>query len=232
MTSTATDMNTAGSAPYLQPNNNLEFQSASLFYGGAITDHIGAYIQGTYNAQGFGPPNAHLYTWDNLDVRYANTTNSGGMPVVYGITANNNPRVQDPWNSTPAWGYPFVATNLANTPGAKTLIDQGFAAQVVGAGAYAFLNDQLYLEADVYQTLNPGTLNSLGGNPMNTQPINGGAPYFRAAYERQWGKHILEFGTFGMIAETGLPMATPAAGTNRFTDIGFDSQYQYQGDAL
>jgi hypothetical protein len=33
-----------------------------------------------------------------------------------------------------------------------------------------------------------------------------------------------------MIAETGLPMATPAAGTNRSTDIGFDSQYQYQGD--
>jgi hypothetical protein len=56
---------------------------------------------------------------------------------------------------------------------------------VVGAGAYAFLNDQLYLEADVYQTLNPGTLNSLGVNPTNTQPINGGAPYFRAAYERQ-----------------------------------------------
>jgi hypothetical protein len=65
---------------------------------------------------------------------------------------------------------------------------------------------------------------------LNTQPINGGAPYFRAAYEHQWGKHILEIGTFGMIAETGLPMATPGAGTNRFTDIGFDSQYQYQGD--
>jgi hypothetical protein len=229
-THTATDMNTVGSAPYLQPNNNLEFQSASLFYGGAITDHIGAYIQDTYNAQGFGPPNAHLYTWDNLDVRYSNTTNIGGMPVVYGISVNNNPTVQDPWNSTPAWGYPFVATNLANTPGAKTLIDQGFAAQVLGAGAYAFINDQLYLEAAVYQTLNPGTLNSLGVSPMNTLPINGGAPYFRAAYEHQWGKHILEIGTFGMIAETSLPLATPGAGTNRFTDIGFDSQYQYQGD--
>jgi hypothetical protein len=94
-------------------------------------------------------------------------------------------RSSPPRNSTPAWGYPFVATNLANTPGAKTLIDQGFAAQVLGAGAYAFLNDQRYLEADVYQTLNPGTLNSLGVNPTNTQPINGGAPYFRAAYERQ-----------------------------------------------
>ena len=65
---------------------------------------------------------------------------------------------------------------------------------------------------------------------MNTLPINGGAPYFRAAYELQWGKHILEIGTFGLISETSLPMATPGTGTNRFTDIGFDSQYQYQGD--
>jgi hypothetical protein len=229
-THTAADQDTAGSAPYLKPNNNVEFQTASLFYGGAITDHVGAFVQGTYNAQGFGPPAAHLFTWDNLDVRYANTTDIAGMPVVYGITANNNPTVQDPWNSTPAWGYPFISSNLANTPGAKTLIDGGFAAQVLGAGAYAFINDQLYLEAAAYQTLNPGTLNSLGVNSSNTQPIQGGAPYFRAAYEHQWGKHILEIGTFGMIAETGLPLATPGAGTNRFTDIGFDSQYQYQGD--
>ncbi len=33
-----------------------------------------------------------------------------------------------------------------------------------------------------------------------------------------------------MIAETGLPYGAPGPGTNRFTDIGFDSQYQYQGD--
>src|SRR6202166_339462 len=135
-THTATDMDTAGSAPYLKANNNLEFESASLFYGGAITDHIGAYIQGTYNAQGFGPPNAHLFTWDNLDVRYANTTNIGGMPLVYGITANNNPTVQDPWNSTPAWGYPFVATSLAPKPAAATLIEGGLAQQVLGVTAY------------------------------------------------------------------------------------------------
>jgi len=230
-THTATPMNTAGSAPYLKPNDNFEpVQSASLFFAGAITDHIGAYIQGDYNAQGFGPPNAHLYTWDNLDVRYANTTNISGMPVVYGLTLNNNPTITDPWNSTPAWGYPFIATNLANTPGAKTMIDQGFAAQVLGASAYAFINDKLYLEIAGYQTLSPGTLNSLGTNPMNTPPISGVAPYARVAYEQQWGKNFLEVGAFGMIAETGLPLATPGAGNNRFTDFGIDSQYQYQGD--
>jgi len=174
----------------------------------------------------------HLFTWDNLDVRYANTTTPAGMPLVYGLTVNNNPTVSDPWNSTPAWGYPFVQSNLANTPGAKTLIDQGFAAQVLGLGAYTFINDQLYLEAAGYQTLNPGALNSLGVNPANTLPINGVAPYFRAAWEKQWGKHSLEIGSFGLFAETGLSIANfvPGAGTNRFNGIGFDSQYQYQGD--
>jgi hypothetical protein len=33
-----------------------------------------------------------------------------------------------------------------------------------------------------------------------------------------------------LLANTFLPLATPGAGTNRFTDIGLDSQYQYQGD--
>jgi hypothetical protein len=101
---------------------------------------------------------------------------------------------------------------------------------VLGAGTYAFINDQLYLEVAGYQTLNPGTLNSLGVNPMNTLPINGVAPYFRAAFEQQWGKHSLEIGAFGLFAETSLPLANPGAGTNRFNDIGFDSQYRFQGD--
>jgi hypothetical protein len=229
-THTGKDQDTAGSAPYLKANNNLEFQTASLFYGGAVTEHIGVFAQATYTAQGFGPPAAHLFSWDNLDVRYANTTNIAGMPVVFGITVNNNPTVQDPWNTTPAWGFPFTASNLANTPDAKTRIDQGFAAQVLGAGAYAFINDQLYLEVSGYQTLNPGALNSLGVNPVDTTPINGIAPYFRAAFEKQWGKHSWEIGAFGMFAETSLPLANPGSGTNRFNDIGFDSQYQYQGD--
>ncbi len=103
-THTGADQDTAGSAPYIKANNNVEFQTASLFYGGAVTDHIGVFAQATYTAQGFGPPAAHLFSWDNLDIRYANTTNIAGMPVVYGITVNNNPTVQDPWNSTPAWG--------------------------------------------------------------------------------------------------------------------------------
>ena len=63
------------SAPY-NPNNNVVLSPVSFFYGGAITDRIGAFQQVTWNAPpagGFGtdPFGAHTWTWDNTDVRYA-----------------------------------------------------------------------------------------------------------------------------------------------------------------
>ena len=79
--------------------------------------------------------------WDNLDVRYADKANFKDTSVVYSVSVNNSPTIQDPWNTTPAFGFPFVASNLSNTPGAKALIDNGFAAHVIGATAYVFIND-------------------------------------------------------------------------------------------
>jgi hypothetical protein len=141
------------SAPY-NPNNNVVVSPLSFFYGGAITDHIGAFAQLTYNAPppgGFGtdPFAAHTWTWDNTDVRYANSTRFGPLNVTYGITANNNPTVQDPWNTTPAWGFPYAVSTLCNGFGPTTILDGTFAAHVAGVGAYAFINDALYLEATV-----------------------------------------------------------------------------------
>lgn len=92
-THTAAPMDNAGSS--LSRNDNVELQQASLFYGGAITEHVGAFVQATYAGPQFGPPAANQFMWDNLDVRYANTTNIAGVPVIYGISVNNNPTVQD-----------------------------------------------------------------------------------------------------------------------------------------
>ena len=41
-------------------------------------------------------------------------TRRGSAPfnVTYGITANNNPTVQDPWNTTPAWAFPYAVSTL------------------------------------------------------------------------------------------------------------------------
>jgi hypothetical protein len=171
-------------------------------------------------------------------VRYASTTNIAGVDVVYGITANNNPTVQDLWNTTPAWTFPQAASTLANTPAASTLIEGAFSMRVAGVGVYTMLNDILYLEASGYRTLGFNQQNAVGMNPFGGPGLfEGVAPYWRVALEPHWGPHTFMLGTYGMIANV-RPWIDPtfALGTtgtlgisDRFTDIGFDSQYQYQG---
>ena len=61
---------------------------------------------------GFGnDPFGHTWTWDNTDVRFARTASIGSLDLIYGITANNNPTVQDVWNTTPAWAFPYAASS-------------------------------------------------------------------------------------------------------------------------
>ncbi len=227
-------------APY-HPNDNLVLSPVSFFWGGAITEHIGAFAQTTYNAPpvgGFGDPFGHTWTWDNTDIRFANTAKIGSMDIIYGLTANNNPTVQDVWNTTPAWGFPYSVSTVAPTPGTHTLIDGTFAAHVGSVGAYAFINDVLYLEATAYRTLDPHTQNSLGTDPLGAPGLfDGVAPYWRAAIEPHWGDHWFMVGAFGMLAKVnpfvGLPNPVGPFATFRrpdnYTDVGVDAQYQYQG---
>jgi hypothetical protein len=56
--------------------------------------------------------------------------------MVYGTSLNNNPTVNDVWNSTPAWGYPYVASQVAPTPAATTLVEGPLAQQVLGLNPY------------------------------------------------------------------------------------------------
>jgi len=235
-------------------NDNFTFQPLSFFWGGAITDHIGAFAQVTYTqappAVGIGAnPFVHAWTWDNTDVRYADSTTLGKMNITYGITANNNPTVQDPWNTTPAWGFPYAVSPFwpGMAPVAGPIIDGGFAASVGSVGGYVYINDLIYLEMSVYRTLPPSAQNALGVDPTGLPGLINAAPYWRAAFEPHWGPHWLEVGTFGMIANAhpfvGFisgsgppPPGTPGSfdtstfpQTDKFTDIGFDAQYQYQG---
>jgi hypothetical protein len=226
------------------PNNNIVYSPFSVFWGGAITNNIGAFAQVTYNNPGsvatpITSPFLHTWTWDNTDVRFAGTASIGPLDIIYGITANNNPSVQDLWNTTPAWGFPYAASTLAPTPATGTVIEGAFAAHVAGVGAYTMINDLLYLEVTGYKTLNFSTQNALGTDPFGAPGLLGNvSPYWRAALEPHWGRHTLMIGTFGMYTEIHpwLNIApinfSTAVDTlaDKFTDIGFDSQYQYQGD--
>jgi len=228
--------------PYSQ-NNNVVLSPFSAFWGGAITDNIGAFAQVTYNAIGPGPSgdpfDRHTWTWDNTDVRYANTAHFGPLDFIYGVTANNNPTVQDLWNTTPAWSFPYAVSNVFGLQNPGTAIEGAFAAHVAGVGAYTMINDLLYLEFTGYKTLPFSTQNNLGTDPFGAPGQLGSiAPYWRVALEPHWGRNTFMVGAFGAQFNVHPWVDTSFASfssavfpqTDRFTDYGFDTQYQYQGD--
>jgi hypothetical protein len=240
---TRTQADLAGADPY-SPNNNVVLSPFSAFWGGAITDHVGAFAQVTYNAIGPGPSadpfDRHTWTWDNTDVRYASTAHLGPLDIIYGITANNNPTVQDVWNTTPAWSFPYAVSNILGPQNPGTVIEGAFAAHVGGVGTYAFINDLLYLELTGYKTLGFSAQNNLGTDPFGAPGQLGGvAPYWRVALEPHWGRNTLMVGAFGgqfnvhPWVDTSFATWSTAVfpQTDKFTDVGFDTQYQYQGDS-
>lgn len=212
-----------GAAPHFGPNNNLVVQQTSIFYGGKIVDNLGAFVQTTYD-----DVQKRLH-WDNTDIRYADHGNLFGHKLVWGITGNNNPGVQDVWSSTPAWGFPYITSELAPTPASATLIEGSPAQKVAGLGAYAYIDDIFYIELTGYKYLSAGAQTTLGINPAGESPIDGIAPYWRIAVEPHWGKHWLEVGTFGMHADI-IPNRENGFGTDSVTDTGVDMEYQYISD--
>ena len=210
-----------GLAPGFGNNNDVAF-TGSLFYGGKIFDHVGAFIQGTYDQV---PNTIH---WDNPDIRFANTGQLSGTELVYGTSLNNNPTVNDVWNSTPAWGYPYVASQLAPTPAATTLVEGPLAQQVLGLNPYIYWNRLVYAEIGGYRTLSPWSLSALGIPPPGTSSIDGLAPSWRLAVEPAWGNNTWEAGTFGLAASL-VPQRISGGGSDHVTDVGFDTQYEFLG---
>lgn len=214
-----------GAAQHFAPNDNFAADQTSLFYGGAIASSLGlgAFAQITYDGV------ARQFHWDNTDIRLARTTSMFDAETVVGLSLNNNPTVQDVWNTTPAWGYPYVASALAGTPAAATMIEGGFAQQVVGLSGYAYWNRLVYLEFGGYSSLAPKTQSALGVWGTGNSTFEGVAPYWRLALQHDWDRNSLEVGTFGMSAAV-QPARIPTFGTDRLTDVGMDAQYQFLSD--
>ena len=211
-------------APNTAVNNNFILQQASLFYGGTIYGNLGAFIQGTYDRA------SQQVFLDNTDIRYTGQYALFGQSGTWGITVNNSPTVQDVWNTTPAWGFPQVASTVAAFSPPATNIEGAWAGGVGGVGAYTFWDDMLYSEVAFYGSFTHSTLAALGEPGWATADrLQGVAPYWRLAVEPHWGDHYLMVGAFGMYGQI-MPGGIPGGGTNNFTDVGLDAQYQYDGD--
>lgn len=208
---------------------SLLFDFGSVFLAGKITDNLGLFAQATYtkydHRDAQGNWKGHLSP-DNTEIRYADRFISPSSDLIVGAFANNNPSMQDVWNSTPAWGYPYVGPAFTLSPPASPLLAGGLAQASVGGGIYAFWNKSLYGELSLYKTAD-GIFSFLHpGSNANVTKLKGANPYVRIAYNKEIGPHNFMIGASGLKADLyeGNDTTMP---TDRYQDFGVDGQYQY-----
>ena len=215
-----------GAGPHIGKNDNFVLGNASLYYAGRLNPESGAFIELQYQGttRTFGP--------GEVDVRYAHDTDLFDDDVVYGFTLNDDPTVSDIFNSTPVWGFPYLASTVAPAPSATPLIDGGLSQQVAGTGAYLMWNDLAYLEVTLYKGLGRDVRNALGVVPVaGTDSVDGVAPYWRLALQQYFDddRHFVELGAFG-ISASKFPGGVKTVGTDHLVDTGFDVNYQWIAD--
>lgn len=199
-------------------NNAATFpQQLSIFLAGSFASHFGGLAQFTYTHA-----NDH-FGFDNTDLRYANQGKLGGRDWEYGITLNNNPGVEDVWNSTPVWGFPYISTSSGVSPIASPLINGGLGQDVAGVGGYSMWNNHLYTDVTLYRSEHAGSATPVTGTG-STYNISGVAPYWRAAWQQNWGSNYLEVGTYGIYVNS-FPGAIAGA-EDHYLDPAFDLQYE------
>jgi len=158
--------------------------------------------------------------------------------LILGTTLHNNPSVQDVWNSSPAWSYPYVSssTSPVAAPQFLPIMEGALAQQVVGAGGYTYWNRTIYAELSLYSTADGiWSFMSHGnreGNAAHPQIyLRGYNPYARIALTRDWGPHSAMVGAFLLNVNiypndsNQFPIFTQ--GVTRFRDYGVDAQYEY-----
>jgi len=218
----------------------------SVFLAGKATDNLGGFVQWTFNnfqggSDALGNPTGGTShsNLDNTDLRLVGKhagPDAQELDFIYGLTLHNNPTMQDVWNSSPAWGFPFAVPpfSVGDSATPAALVDNSLAQQVAGTGAYFFWKKMLYGEISFYRTAD-GAFSWLRAGQDTASPggvnrLKGYNPYWRFALNHEWGPNSIMVGTFGMQADrypNNLDATTP---TDRFTDTALDAQYQYITD--
>jgi hypothetical protein len=214
-------------ATHYGDNGNFAMDQISLFLGGRVSDYVGGFVQGTFDGI---DSTGHL---DNTDLRVTTSFDVNDTDLRVGVSVNNGPTVQDPYNSSYAWGYPYVLSALAPTPAAQPLLAGGLIGNSLGTTVYGWYDRSLYLEAGVYNTFDKRLL-SFTGNALGPGSTASPAPYLRAAYEWNWNAQSAHVG--GIFLRSNINPATGAftsdgsMGHNSYTDYAVDGSYQFIGD--
>jgi hypothetical protein len=230
-----------GSIPHrYASNNNVNIDQASLFIASNIGEHTGIFSQWTAS------DNFSAAAMDNLDFRpYTTELEVNDTTLRVGLSFNNNPTIQDPYNSSFGWGYPFIQPSgtLQPTPSADVVLSAGFNQNSIGTTVYAWYDRSLFVDAGLYVSQSNWLLSRLG-NSYGVGGIQGVAPYVRTAYEWNWNEgsdtqQSAHIGAIFMNANVNPvdpnsinnnPGVTGALGRDHYTDLTFDGGYQFLGD--
>lgn len=205
---------------HLRSNDNLVLDQASIFVAGGVGQHFGGFVQATYDGV------VRQSSWDNLDLRAVTTGHLFGAESTFGLSLNNNPTVQDPWNTLAAWSFPFTDTAVSPTPDSAPLIEGALAQNVLGLTGYGWIGHEVYLEAGGYSSPSRQTLSSLGADPLDPGSIHDIAPYARLAWQRKLAGGTFELGGSALKAAL-LPGRNRSSGfSDHYTDLGLDASWQ------
>ena len=205
----------------LKANNNTSLDQASIFVAGRASDNFGGFMQLTYDGV------AHNFGLDNTDLRAVTTTEIGGQEAIFGLTLNNNPTVQDPFNTLAAWGYPFVGPAAGlGTGDSSTLINGGLGGIVYGLSGYAVIDKDWYAEVGSYRSMTPKTQSKLGLGRDN-QKLEGNV-YWRLAWMHDAKTAAYHLGFFGWSARLQSDRTAPGP-IDSYRDIGIDGSYEFLG---
>jgi hypothetical protein len=210
--------------PHTNVNNNYELDQVSGFLAGRVTDDLGVFSQVTYDGIGKG------MAIDNVDIRLAHDFVIAKTDAILGLSVNNNPGVQDPGNTQPAWYFPYIGTALvAGTGDFATLLNGGLSQAVAGVSAYAFIDDSIYGEVGTYRALSPAMQIKFGLGAGNDVGRIDDSIYWRLNYIKDMNTQAFSAGLVGFNASI-QPERVDGGPVNRFRDIGVDAWYEYLGD--
>ena len=206
---------TSHSVPESQGDTLQLPQQLSVFLAGKISPKAGSFLQLTYSQAD------DKFGIDNTEFRFAGSKTVKGKLLNYGVTLNNAPGVEDLWNSTPVWGFPWSGPDVSPAPMAATLIDGQLSQDVAGVGAFVFVDSKFYAATSLYRSAHLGQ----GAPALGSEnTIDSVAPYWRLAWQHADGDSNLEIGAFGLTASL-IPEGIVGP-SDDFRDVAMDFQYE------
>jgi len=164
------------------------------------------------------------------DLKFTKPLTVGSHSLIVTFDLNNQATISDPYDNNlfSYWGqgFPLEGPTNAFSPSGGPHIGS-VVKTVTGEMLSILLDNSIYGEIGVYQSMNPSLTTALGGTPG--QMIAGSAPYVRLAWQHQWGSNFLEVGGLFMdIPFNTIPGIANASAQNEYVDWALDAMYQHQ----